>query len=225
MNLETELQFSDADLLVRLRSTEDNFVERKSFNDLDDVLKTAVAFANTLPVGAPGFIFVPVRDDGTVEVGKDLDRLTKSAAKQISKAFPAIASVTRAFQTPEGEVLAIVICGSSNRPHFAGPSYIRVGSESKKASEEQFNELIATRNSKAAEILRWLGKEVTLAQINPESARRLLGRISGVSVARILKCTPHYVNLQIGDATQSRPLSSVEISFDPTNQRLQLELN
>ena len=50
--------------------------------------------------------------------------------------------------------LAIVVFASENRPHFTGKSYIRKGTETVVASEQQFEELIAKRGSKAAQILK-----------------------------------------------------------------------
>ena len=61
-----------------------------------------------------------------------------------------------------GEFLAVIVRGSENRPHFAGPSYIRDGTQTKEASGEQFTRLIAERSSKAREILKWRGMVVTV---------------------------------------------------------------
>jgi hypothetical protein len=38
------IEMSDADLIARLRNFEDQFVERKTISDLNDALKTVVAF-------------------------------------------------------------------------------------------------------------------------------------------------------------------------------------
>jgi hypothetical protein len=62
----------------------------------------------------------------------------------------------------ERHALAVIIPGSESRPHFAGLSYVRSGSESVEASEQQFMEFIAQRNSKAARILLWKHRKVTV---------------------------------------------------------------
>lgn len=50
-------RLSDDDLLSsRLSNTEDNFVERKRFSDDRQWLRTAVAFANSCPIGYPGIL-------------------------------------------------------------------------------------------------------------------------------------------------------------------------
>src|SRR5580704_9920897 len=52
---------TDADILQRLTNVEDATVERKVASDLRDVVRTAVALSNSLPVGDPGIIFFGVR--------------------------------------------------------------------------------------------------------------------------------------------------------------------
>ena len=73
-------------------------------------------------------------------------------------------------------VLAIRIPPSTDRPHFSGPSFVRVGSESVRASEKQFDEMVWSRNSITAAILKLRGDVVTLIG---------LGHRLGESSARI----------------------------------------
>lgn len=56
---------SEKRLLHLLRSTEHDFVERKPKGRLGDWLQTAVAFANSAPIGFPPVLFVGVDDSGT----------------------------------------------------------------------------------------------------------------------------------------------------------------
>jgi hypothetical protein len=48
------LSISDDDLLSKVKNREDNFIERKPVKDTRGWLHTAVAFANSCPVGYPG---------------------------------------------------------------------------------------------------------------------------------------------------------------------------
>jgi predicted HTH transcriptional regulator len=84
------IEITDQDLLLRLRSFEDAFVERKTSGDSKDWLKTVVAFANSTPVGYPAVLFIGVKNDGTPE-GKlaDLDSLQKTLSKQLGPCLPA----------------------------------------------------------------------------------------------------------------------------------------
>jgi len=146
---ETLIELSDQDVLSRLTNTEDSTVERKTANDYRDCLKTAVAFSNSLPVDDPGVIFVGVYNDGRVEDNNNLDSLQKKVSEEISKVYPAIYPQMKVMKNSSGkEFLAVIVRGSANRPHFAGPSYIRDGSQTLEASEEQFEQLIAERSSR-----------------------------------------------------------------------------
>lgn len=55
-------------------------------------------------------------------------------------------------------IVAVIVQPDSDKPHFAGPAFVRVGSESKKASEVQFDELITSRTNKARPLLEAMRK-------------------------------------------------------------------
>ena len=69
------ISLTDQDILLRLNSFEDAFVERKTASDSKDWLKTVVAFANSAPVGDPAILFIGVRNNGDIEEGTNLDSL------------------------------------------------------------------------------------------------------------------------------------------------------
>ena len=131
---------------------------RKSIGDQKDWLKTAVAFANTAPVGYAAIMFVGVKDDGEIEGTANLDKLQRTLSEKLGEAYPAIFYLTRILKHGEKQFLAVLIPGSEYRPHFAGKAFVRDGSQTITASPEQFARLIAERNSKAYEILKWRGK-------------------------------------------------------------------
>lgn len=219
----SKLELSEQDILSRLTNTEDSTVERKTASDYRDCLKTAVAFSNTLPVDDPGIIFVGVRDDGTVE-GTNLDSLQRKISGEIGKVYPPIYPQMKVMKDLNGkEFLAVIVRGSAERPHFSGPSYIRDGMQTKEASEQQFERLIAERNSKVREILKWKGSQISLQY--PPYEQTYHGTTTyknWVTVsAHVLDCNHFYVKLQImpPDGSSSRfegyPLANVEVSFDP----------
>ena len=129
-----------------------------------------VAFANSTPIGYPAIMFVGARNDGTVEDGqpdRNLDSLQKSINTRIQRnVYPSVYYLMRVLTVDGKQCVAVVIPGSAERPHFAGPSYIRVGSESVPASETQFGRLVAERLSKPYEILRWKGRVVTVDHLS-----------------------------------------------------------
>jgi len=218
------LTLSDDDLIARMKNFEDHLVERKTVKDDKDWKKTAVAFANSVPVGLPAVLYIGVRDNGEIETGgHNLDEVQKKFNTQMMKAYPRIAYVSKFINDNGRQALAVIIPGSPLRPHFAGLSYVRKGSVSIEATEEQYEELIASRTSKTAEILKWKGKIVTVHQLNTANAIRILGRVGGTMEMRVVACNAFYVTLRLGDNT-SYTLTTIDISFDHANSRLALEI-
>jgi predicted HTH transcriptional regulator len=212
------MELSEQDLILRAKSFEDHFTERKTSGDSKDWLKTVVAFANSAPTGYPGILYIGVKDTGEPESSVNLDSLQKTLSSRLELAYPAIYYLTKILTLDNKQVLAVIVPGSPDRPHFSGPAFIRDGSRSKVASESQFRELIAHRNSKTAEVLRWKGKSITYYVLVP-------GRAGAIPRERIVAdCNQFYVTLSSSDSGQeSIPLSRVELSFDNRNNRLILE--
>src|SRR5713226_1727481 len=108
------MDLSDQELLTRLHNSEDPYVERKSINDHKDFLKTAVAFANTLPDGIPGVIFIPVTNDGKIQAA-DLDQLQKKVSERLAPAYPNLIYFQRILNVGNDQVIAVLVPGSPAR--------------------------------------------------------------------------------------------------------------
>jgi hypothetical protein len=217
----------DEELSLRLRNAEDAFVERKLFSDSSDWLKTAVAFANSAPIGYPAVLFIGVKDDGSPESkDENVESIMKSFGQRVSKAYPEIYYLTRTLTVEGKEILAIIIPGSEARPHFSGPSYVRIGSESRKASEEQFERLLVSRNSKANEILKWLGKLVTVNHMSTESEMHVYGSVTSSERLFVTDCNQFYVTLEnkTKGYRKSIPLGRITLSYDEKNDCLEFEV-
>jgi hypothetical protein len=223
------ISLTNEDILLRLSNREDSTVERKTASDYGDCRKTAVAFSNSLPIGDPGILFVGVYDDGTVESSTNLESLQNKVSKEFKKIYPAIYPQSRVMSKDGKEFLAVIVRGSENRPHFAGQSYIRDGTQSIPASQEQFNNLIAERNSKAYAIGKWKGKIVTVTEPMREmqihaTTQYVPGRRT---TATLFECNQFYVTVESTmqkDRLLSLPLRVVEINFDHGERRLELQL-
>jgi predicted HTH transcriptional regulator len=222
MSEEISVHLSDEDLLLRLANTEDNFVERKRFSDDREWLRTVVAFANSCPIGYPGVLFIGVYDNGTVEQPKNsvnLDSLQKTLTERCNEAWPPIYLVSKILRKDGQQFLAVLVPGSPLRPHFAGQSHVRVGPETKKASEAQYEELLAQRQSKTYEILKWKNQNITME-------RTYAGRPSKYSsVVKVAGCNAFFVTLLLGDDPMSFALTKVEISYDDKERRLKLQIH
>jgi predicted HTH transcriptional regulator len=213
------INLTDQDILLRLNSFEDAFVERKTASDSKDWLKTVVAFANSVPVGDPAILFIGVRNNGDIEEGANLDSLQRTLSEKLAAAYPPIYYLPKVLQQDGKQFLAVIVPGSENRPHFAGQSYVRVGSETKKASESQFEELLAQRQSKSFEILKWKNQDITVE-------RTYAGRTGRYPVvAKVAGCNAFYVTLLQGNDPISYSLTKVEISYDDKERRLKLQIH
>jgi hypothetical protein len=216
------VELNEPELLARMRNFEDHLVERKTVKDEKDWKKTAVAFANSVPIGLPAVLYIGVRDKGEIETPQqNLDDVEKKFNRQMEKVYPRIAYVPKIVTDNGRQALAVIILGSELRPHFAGLSYVRRGSESIEASEAQFEELIAQRSSKTALLMEYKGKNVTVFIKTGDS------EIPWPTSTVLVACNQFYVTLNKFDhePPHSFPLSRVEINFDNLRNTLQLEIS
>ena len=216
------LELTDADLLLRLTNYEDHFVERKSSGDSKDWLKTVVGFANSAPIGYPAVLYIGVKDSGEIEenVNVNLDSLQKNFAKRLDDAYPPVYYMTKVLAKDGKQFLAVIVPGSEHRPHFAGRSYIRIGSETRVASEQQFDTLIAQRQSKTYEILKWKGKPVALVFRNDPTRLRY-----NPGTVILEDCNQFYLTYSVEGQRTSISLSSVDLSFEDKWNCLKLEVH
>lgn len=216
------------ELLDRLRLHEDSFVERKSEGD-DAWRKTIVAFANSVPTGRVAILFLGVLNDGTIQGLGNPDKLQKTLNKFCRETcYPSVSFATELLQLDGKSVLAVQVPPSHDRPHFAGPAFVRQGSESLRANEAQFRDLITSRSGLAAELLRYRGSLVTVATAKgalgfPEYAATKAGT-SVTARFRARECTVVEVNsffarFQENDTCFSEPLRNIQISYDEKKHR------
>jgi hypothetical protein len=208
------------ELRQRILAIEDNFTERKPEGAKPEELRrTLVAFANSVPEGRTAVLFLGVANDGLIVGISNPDELQKRLRKVVGDCYPGIIYSVEADEIDGKAVIAVEVPASSRKPHFAGPAYVRVGSESVLASEAQYEELIASRHSKAGAILRLKGQLVTV-----EVMRKKLGSNENINDSkyrtrhecRVEDCTSHYIRLyEISTCTRvAEPLENVTISHD-----------
>jgi predicted HTH transcriptional regulator len=224
------INLTDQDILIRLSAFEDAFVERKTANDSRDWLKTVVAFANSAPVGNPTILFIGVRDNGEIEGNNNLDSLQRTLSEKLAVAYPPIYYLPKVLQQDGKQFLAVIVPGSEDRPHFAGQAFVREGSKTVPSSERQFETLIAERNSKVREILKWKSKPVTV-RASKDNLRVVyaLGSEGGTMAGTVTDCNQFYLTLESltkesQESVISIPLHEVEINFDHREKRLELRL-
>ncbi len=219
---------TDEEIKKRLSDFEDGWTERKQQGvSTDDVRKALVAFANSVPDGEEAILFIGVSDKGQITGVDNVEKRQKSFIRTATEwCYPPIKYTTRVLETNGANVIAFIVQSSFNKPHFAGPAFIRVGNVSKESSETAYNQLIASRNSKARPLLEAMrtGERVIVFNWTYGRDNRLAG--AATYECTVIECTPHYVVF--------KPLTDNPVSADyeritlkrnfPTNQ-LQVDID
>ncbi len=214
----------ESDLLRMLHSTEHTFVERKTIGDSRDWVKTIVAFANTLATNQHGILFVGATDAGEIEsrLG-NLDKLQRTFSEKMQAAYPPIYYITKIIQENNRECLAVIVPGSAMRPHFAGPPYLRDGSQSIVAKSEQYESLLAARVGKVFELQKWISKSITIRSFT-RSTTTPDGIRQSTAPAKVVAANQFYLTVFYNNRHWSYPLSRFEIAFDHERDCLEIEL-
>src|SRR6266542_2510502 len=183
---------TDEEIKRRLLDLEDGWTERKPPNvHRDDVRRTLVAFANSVPEGEEAILFIGLGDKGSI-IGEENTYKTQKTVRQWADwCYPAIRYTSRVVESEGKHVVAVIVQPDHNRPHFAGPAFVRVSSESVKASEQVFEDLIATRSSKARPLLEAMRKgELVSVSV------WIFGNRSTPQDCKIVECTPWFAVFQ-----------------------------
>jgi len=210
---------------------EDYLLERKSKSDLKDLLKTFVAFANTVRPGHVAAVLIGERNDGTPE-DIDVDSIQKTVRKEADKIYPQIIWRSKVYENAGKQCVRVEIEYSGDTPHFGGPAWVRKGSESVIANVEQFQRLIDVRSGVVRELDRWIGKVVTI-ELFVSHAPSVTGQHyqGSIEVVNQFFATIGFANASFGNpypqirpgwVAISYPLNRITISWDDLESRLKL---
>jgi hypothetical protein len=214
------------ELLERFRAHEDNFVERKSDGlSPADIRETASAFANTVE-GRSGLLFIGVDDRTGAIVGvRDIDQIQMKIREAChGDCYPPITYTSEVLMCDGKAVVAVVVPPSTNKPHFTGPAFVRVGSESVKASPDQFEALIRSHVDKCREIASYRGR----GPISVRGVGHRLGANEPVPDEHYVQedecivtdCTARVVTLEAQSGPiYSEPLERIELGYDRERSR------
>lgn len=210
------------ELLKLIGNHEDNFVERKPEGVATSELRQTVgAFANSVPEGRVAVLFIGIHDKTEDVLGVEKTDQLQKRIRDVCHVdcYPAIDYTSEVLTVGDKKIVAVVIPSSNAKPHFTGPAYVRVGSESPKASPQQYEELILNRIDKTREILKHKNKIFTVIGISYKlGSNKPLhdGNYRESRECRIEACTGHLVTLSdIGSGLHfSEPLAHVTVSYD-----------
>ena len=228
-----QIRFAMKSLESRITDLEDNFVERKEgIRSNDEIRKAVVSFANSLLEGQTAVLFIGVSNDGAVTGVSESDaEKFQQRVRRICEddCFPPIVIRTVDVITADNRhVLAFEFGHSQARPHFTGHAFVRVGSESVKASASKLDELIASRNTTAERLLAAKDKHELVTVVIPD--RALIPGQFQFSQRREWTCTVESCDaftVRILDHGAQRywtlPLEFLVFGKDPKSDRLLVE--
>lgn len=216
---------------------EDNLLERKVESDLKDLLKTIVAFANSVKPGHTAVLLIGEKNDGTVVGVRSPDGIQKTVRKECEKIYPEILWRSMVYEKNGRQCVRVEIDYSGDTPHFGGPAWIRKGSESVKANDEAFQALINVRSDIVRELSKWLDKDVTVygdhGTIPPEVNRRFSKNTTTVfshrwpqddTVATLISVNNFWITLKRKNNGQKQSESLAKLTLCWDDKRNQLKI-
>lgn len=209
----------------RLEDREDRFTERKPEGaGKADFKRTIVAFANSVPSNRTAVLFVGVADSGAILGVTNIDQLQKLIRKIAeNECYPPIYVGMEVIDVEGKSVLGVTVDSSPNRPHFAGPAYVRRNAESVAATSALYEELILSRDDKRRTLLEWRGQFCTVTGISKQLGFPfpMEQNYSDTAEAKIEEVTAHYVRFRkvSSAAGFTEPLSVLKLSWDDKNDR------
>jgi predicted HTH transcriptional regulator len=119
-----------------------------------------VAFADSVPMGSSAVLFIGVTDEGRIVGTKNSDALQKTVRQVCEKkCYPRVEATISALSVPLDDgsavVVAVEVPASTRGPHFLGPACVRIGAETVKLQDEEYDELFTRRLTKARQLLDW----------------------------------------------------------------------
>lgn len=210
---------------------EDNLLERKTESDLKDLLKTLVAFANSVRPGHVATILIGEKDDGTIQGVTSPESIQKTVRDSCDKIYPSILWNSKVYEKDGKYCVRVDIEYDGETPHFGGTAWVRRGSETMKATDEVFQRLLEFRLSKVRELAKWIDKLVTvsadLAEPKTSFTRNLDNlkrhpRWPETTEAKVQSVTGFWVTFETKNRRISEPLGKLTLSWDDEEDRLEI---
>jgi hypothetical protein len=203
---------------------EDCLREKKVESDLKDVLKTMVAFANSVAPGDTAMIFIGEKDDGTVQGVTNPDNIQKKVRSEFDKIYPEIYYRTEVYERDGKQCVRVDIKHNGLAPHFGGPAWVRRGSESIIATEQLFQQMVDLRSSVVQDLMKWMGKPVSVSW---SMGQHLGGPNWATHTGILMKVTARFCTFTSGDGSreQSEPTEWLTFGWDDKNARPRIFVN
>ncbi len=212
-----------------IAAPEDARLERKPEGvNRSEIRQTLVAFANSVQVRQEAVLFVGIHDSGEVQGVANpeaIQNLVRAVCAQ--DCYPPIEVQTVILLAGDKRILAAVVGHSTQKPHFSGPAFVRVGNASVAATPAQYEALIASRHEKCGVIQGWTMPITIREEGYRLQTMRAVPAWVAVRLCTIVSCNAHNVTFQ--DTASGNnftvPLSRVDISYDQEHHRNQLTIH
>lgn len=205
---------------------EDSLREKKVESDLKDLLKTMVAFANSVAPDDTAKIFIGERDDGTVEGVQNPESIQRTVKQNADKIYPEIFYRTEVYERNEKRCVRVDIEHNGLAPHFGGAAWVRRGSQTIKATEEVYQRMVNLRLGKVHELTKWVGKSIVVSWSN--RSHGIIGPNWGEYPCQLVHVTAHFCTFEqkgFGQRQQSEPLEWLDLSWHNQSNTLQVYVN
>ncbi len=184
-----------------------------------------VTFANTVRPGHIARVFIGERDDGTVQGVTNADHIQRRVRAECEEVYPPIVWRQRVYEKDGKSCVEVEVEYSGETPHFGSPAWVRIGSESVKATEAIFQKLISMRSAKARQLESWREKEITVTFPVSSNAYALdPGTETQAASAFIVEVNAFWVTFRFAEPA-SVPLEAVSLSWDHRNKRMWVMLD
>jgi hypothetical protein len=206
---------------------EDGLLERKVESDLKDLLKTIVAFANSVRPGHTAVILIGEREDGDVPGVTNPETIQQTVRRTCERVYPAVVWRSKVYEVNGRYCVRVEIEYSGETPHFGGKAWVRDGTSSVEASSEVFQRLIAIRLDIVRELGQWIKKGITIEgekEFTGPTTGRKHPRWTGALDATLESVNEFWITFRLANNGKpySEPLKKLTLSYDHVADRLKV---
>jgi Putative DNA-binding domain len=206
---------------------EDSLREKKVESDLKDLLKTLVAFANSVAPGDTAKIFIGEKNDGAVQGVRNPDNIQKKVREDADKIYPEIYYRTEVYERDGKQCVRVDIKHNGLGPHFGGAAWVRKGSETIRATGEIYQQLIDLRQSKVTVLLPLIGQPISVRWRHPRTQVRFGGVYTlHNELAQLKLVNAHWLTFGVQfeghQADFSESMENVQLSWDDSQGILEI---
>jgi predicted HTH transcriptional regulator len=141
---------------------EDSLKEKKTESDLKDLLKTLVAFANSVAPGDTATLFIGEKDDGTVQGVTNVDNIQKKVKETADKIYPVIYYKPTVYERDGKQCVRVDVKHNGLAPHFGEAAWVRRGSVTVRATEDIYQQMVELRLNKVTQLMKWHTEMMTV---------------------------------------------------------------